>query len=76
MAVNTCCSQSLLNTRRYVLGWDALMGLISDILTQTLIESSLDETSTMETIRSFQKLLWIQNDFINRHYVEANSSVP
>ena len=47
---------------------NALMGLISDILTQTLIDSSLDDAATMKTVQAFQKLLWIQNDFINRHY--------
>lgn len=47
---------------------NALMGLLSDILTQTLIDSALDENSTLNTIRAFQKLLWIQNDFVNRHY--------
>ncbi|MEZ6130940.1 MAG: protoglobin family protein [Planctomycetaceae bacterium] len=52
---------------------NALMGLLSDILTQTLIESPLDQDRTYSTIRAFQKLLWIQNDFINRHY--ANETV-
>jgi len=47
---------------------NALMGLLSDILTQTLMESPLDQDKTLSTIRAFQKLLWIQNDFINRHY--------
>lgn len=47
---------------------NALMGLISDILIQTLIDSLLDDGATLKTIQAFQKLLWIQNDFINRHY--------
>ena len=50
---------------------NALMGLLSDILTEALIASPLDETLTLSTIRAFQKLLWIQNDFINRHYAVA-----
>ena len=48
---------------------NALMGLISDIVMQTLIDSSLDNTATLKTIQAFQKLLWIQNDLISRHYV-------
>lgn len=49
---------------------NALMGLISDILTRTLMESTLDENRKIGTIRAYQKLLWIQNDFINRHYAK------
>ena len=49
---------------------NALMGLLSDVITETLIDSPLDPTATMNTIRAFQKLLWIQNDFITRHYAE------
>lgn len=52
---------------------NALMGLLSDIVTEVLIESPLGPAETLATIRSFQKLLWIQNDFIARHYESANS---
>lgn len=52
---------------------NALMGLLSDIVTETLIESTLDDTATLKTVRAFQKLLWIQNDFINRHYAATES---
>ncbi len=51
---------------------NALMGLLSDILTQTLVESPLDVERTHSTIRAFQKLLWIQNDFISRHYATTS----
>ena len=47
---------------------NALLGLISDILSSTLMESSMNETQKFSTLRAFQKLLWIQNDFISRHY--------
>ncbi len=47
---------------------NALMGLLSDMLIATVSESPLDPTSTMHTQRAFNKLLWIQNDFVNRHY--------
>lgn len=52
---------------------NALMGLISDLLTETLMASPLDDSTTIATVRAFQKLLWIQNDFINRHYAEAEA---
>ena len=47
---------------------NALMGLLSDIITQVLIESPLNPADTLDTVRAFQKLLWIQNDLIGRHY--------
>ena len=50
---------------------NALMGLISDIIIQTLAASPLDDSTTLKTIRAWQKLLWIQNDFVNRHYCES-----
>ncbi|MFT7641246.1 MAG: hypothetical protein ACI9G1_002992 [Pirellulaceae bacterium] len=51
---------------------NALMGLLADILTQALVDSPLNDELTMATVRAFQKLLWIQNDFINRHYAASN----
>lgn len=48
---------------------NALMGLLSDVLADALFESSLDPASTLKTARAFNKLMWIQNDFISRHYV-------
>lgn len=47
---------------------NALMGLLSDILAVALAELPLDATTLAQTQRAFQKLLWIQNDFISRHY--------
>lgn len=48
---------------------NALMGLLADVLTGALAESPLDPDQRLPTIRAFHKLLWIQNDLINRHYV-------
>ena len=48
---------------------NALIGLISDILLQTVAESPLDPDTTLRTQRAITKLLWIQNDFVQRHYV-------
>ncbi|MBL4885367.1 MAG: protoglobin family protein [Planctomycetaceae bacterium] len=47
---------------------NALMGLLSDILYQTIHEFGLEAEKEFQVQRAFQKLLWIQNDFINRHY--------
>lgn len=47
---------------------NALMGLLSDTLMRAVSESPLDREATLQTQRSFNKLLWIQNDLITRHY--------
>ena len=49
---------------------NALMGLLSDLLADLVLQSPLDDATKSKTLKAFQKLLWIQNDFINRHYVE------
>ena len=50
---------------------NALMGLLSDVLIDAIVESPMETSAKFNTIRAFQKLLWIQNDFINRHYCQA-----
>lgn len=52
-----------------LLQMNALMGLLSDILMQSISEWPLDAATAMRTARAFNKLLWIQNDLINRHYL-------
>jgi hypothetical protein len=47
---------------------NALMGFLSDMLIEVISTLPLDAATIMKTIRAFNKLLWIQNDFINRHY--------
>lgn len=47
---------------------NALMGLLADVLTDTIAQQPLDPATSIRTLRAFHKLLWIQNDFINRHY--------
>ncbi len=47
---------------------NALIGLLSDILTEAIAEWPLEAATAMKTIRAFNKLLWIQNDLITRHY--------
>ena len=47
---------------------NALMGFMSDVLIAFISESPLVPETTAKTIRAFNKLLWLQNDLINRHY--------
>lgn len=47
---------------------NALMGFVSDALTTTLLGLGLERHEEIATLRAFNKLLWIQNDLINRHY--------
>lgn len=49
---------------------NALMGLVSDALFQSIAEWPLDEATKTKTMQAFNKLLWIQNDLINRHYAQ------
>jgi hypothetical protein len=48
---------------------NALMGFVSDALTATILGLGLDRGVEVKTLRAFQKLLWLQNDLINRHYL-------
>lgn len=50
---------------------NALIGLLSDILMQAVAESPLNSDQKVGTTRAFNKLLWIQNDLITRHYTAA-----
>jgi hypothetical protein len=47
---------------------NALLGFVSDALLRTIISLNLDRNEEIQTLRAFNKLLWIQNDLINRHY--------
>ena len=53
---------------------NALMGLLADTLLDALSQQPLDVATSLRTIRAFQKLLWIQNDFITRHYGNGKPS--
>ncbi len=54
---------------------NALMGLLTDILFEALLDSPLDPEATQKTLRAYNKLFWIQNDFITRHYAATSSSL-
>lgn len=47
---------------------NALMGFVADAVTTTILGLNLERAAEATTLRAFQKLLWIQNDLINRHY--------
>ena len=52
---------------------NALMGFVSDALTSTILSLNLARSQEVATLRAFNKLLWLQNDLINRHYQDAHS---
>jgi hypothetical protein len=50
---------------------NALLGFVADALTNTIVSLGLERGQEVRTLRAFHKLLWLQNDLINRHYQEA-----
>jgi hypothetical protein len=50
---------------------NALLGFVADALTNTILSLGLDRAAEVQTLRAFNKLLWLQNDLINRHYQRA-----
>lgn len=52
---------------------NALMGFLSDILLGAVLTMPTDDQSRRDAIRAISKFLWIQNDFITRHY-SSNAS--
>lgn len=47
---------------------NALMGFVSDALVATVLGLGLARETEVRTLRAFNKLLWVQNDLITRHY--------
>lgn len=47
---------------------NALMGFVADAFTATILSLKLPRDTEEKTLRAFGKLLWLQNDMINRHY--------
>jgi hypothetical protein len=47
---------------------DALLGFVADALLATILGLDVDEETRVRTVRAFNKLLWLQNDLIVRHY--------
>jgi len=54
---------------------NALLGFVADALTSTILSLGLERGQEVRTLRAFNKLLWLQNDLINRHYQESNPLV-
>jgi hypothetical protein len=54
---------------------NALLGFVADALTEAILGLRLDREHEVRTLRAFNKLLWLQNDLINRHYQEAATPV-
>jgi hypothetical protein len=60
---------------------NALLGFVADAVTATIFGLGLERTAEIQTVRAFNKLLWVQNDLSNRHYqaemgVEAGARRP
>jgi hypothetical protein len=47
---------------------NALIGLLSDMLIEAVANAPIEAAAKFKTLRAFNKLLWIQNDFVQRHY--------
>ncbi|QDU28171.1 hypothetical protein ETAA8_32710 [Anatilimnocola aggregata] len=50
---------------------NALMGFVSDAVLSTVLGLGLDRASEVKTLRAFNRVLWLQNDLITRHYEAA-----
>jgi hypothetical protein len=53
---------------------NALMGFVADAFNATILGLGLNRKTEVATLRAFAKLLWIQNDLINRQYA-SNSEL-
>lgn len=54
---------------------NALMGFVADALLATIAGLGLDRATELRTVRAFNKLLWLQNDLITRHYASQQATV-
>jgi hypothetical protein len=51
---------------------NAFMGMLADLLTDRILALNTDHDTKINCLRAFQKILWLQNDFIVRHYAAAD----
>lgn len=52
---------------------NALLGFVADALTSTIFSLNLPRETEIAAVRAFNKLLWIQSDFISRHYLTSRT---
>lgn len=52
---------------------NALMGFVADALNNVILGLGLERDQEIRTVRAFGKLLWLQNDLINRHYQQTTN---
>jgi len=52
---------------------NALLGFVADAVTNTILSLGLERSLEARTLRAFNKLLWLQNDLITRHYQQATA---
>jgi hypothetical protein len=55
---------------------NALLGFVADALTASILNLGLERECEQRTVRAFNKLLWLQNDLITRHYQTAGKLEP
>ena len=55
---------------------NALMGFVADALNAAIFGLGLERPIEVQTLRAFSKLLWLQNDLINRHYQNVEIPLP
>lgn len=55
---------------------NALMGFVADALNAAILGLGLERQREVQTLRAFSKLLWLQNDLINRHYQNVEIPLP
>ncbi len=48
---------------------NALLGFVADVFNATILGADIPDDVKHASVRAFSKLLWLQNDFIARHYV-------
>jgi hypothetical protein len=55
---------------------NALMGLLAVTISEAIANQISEAQLALRTIRAFEKFLWIQNDFITRHYQNTGDDSP
>jgi hypothetical protein len=48
---------------------NALFGYVEDVLISAIMDLPVDNATKKAALRAFNKILWIQNDLMVRHYL-------